>query len=276
MSPPRKAHVDDGPTAICSSLDRNRTSPYSIVDVAQAEAAHVHRLPKAHRPGRPAPGCGSATWAAASRAPSRARSGAGRLPCARHTTGEAKPDVSARRHAGARVAQLARRGERARELPCRALLATGRSRAPDRRGAREAGARLWDEEHRRAPRTRGEPHEWEEWRGAGRPLPPPQPAHATRGPKGARVRAAQRSPTSREAAPRLARSGSARPRELRALVRRLAAGGRPAHSGSKPAARGRAAPLLAAARRLETSRLDRSRGAARRAVARRRIEGFPS
>src|SRR4029453_15755876 len=51
MSPPRKAHVDDGPIAICSSLDRNRTSPYSIVDVAQAEEAHVHRLPKPPVPG---------------------------------------------------------------------------------------------------------------------------------------------------------------------------------------------------------------------------------
>ena len=103
------------------------------------------------------------------------------------------------------MAPLAGGGERARRLPREPLLAPGRPRAPDRRGARQGRARPRDEEHRRAPRPRAEPRRRAQRAGARQPLPPPQPAHAARGPPRARLRAAQRAPASREAAARRAR-----------------------------------------------------------------------
>ena len=91
--------------------------------------------------------------------------------------------------------------------------------------------------------------------GARRPLSPPQPALAARGAAGSRLRAAERTAAPREEPRSLALChGAPRRRELRALVRRLAAGGCQPHSGGPNPARGGAPAHLAAVRRVETSR----------------------
>ncbi len=236
-------------------LDRSKTSPPTM-RVATPCSAFVHRLPKAHWSRGSAPRRRSSARAAAARVAPRTRGDSRKLPCARDAARAAGRRLAARGQASPRVAALAGRGERARQLPGRALLAPRRSCASDRRGAGQGRARLWHEEHRRPPRPCGESRQWAQWSRARWPLPPPQPSHPARGTSRARLRAAQCPPPSRkepsrhEKCARTARSG-----QLRALVRRLATPGRRSSLGADRSARGCTGAHVVAPHRMETSRV---------------------
>jgi len=204
---------------------------------APTEAARVHRLPATDGARRSASWCGTTARSAAPRVAPRTRPGARFLPGARDAACSQRRSVATNGGAGTRVPAFARRRERTRELPGRALLAPGRPRALDRRSAREGGARERHEEHRRPPGACGQPGLRAQRAGARRALSPSAAADAERGETSPRLRLAQRSSPSREAASRGARRVFAsRPRQLRALVRRLATGGR------QPASRGQGEP----------------------------------
>src|SRR5262245_13454998 len=239
---------------------------------ARITTAELRGIPRAHRPWGTAARLRAAERSAPARPAPRARNGSGRLPGSRHVAREAGPDLTARRPARARVAPLARAGERAGQLPRRALLAPGRPRASDRRGAWQTRARVRDEEHRSAAGASGESRERSERARARQPLPPPESPQSARGTARARVRPAERATAPREAASSLTREREAGPCELRALVRRLArTGGRHAHRRQRTP-RSRPPAYLAAVRRLEASRA----GGSRRGARRRRLIVGPS
>ena len=180
-------------------LDMAKHSPKSMAVPNRTAQLSFTDYRKRTGRGGPRPGAGRPRGPAAARAAPRARGGArGAAPCT--CTLRVRPGVrfAARRRAGPRVAALAVRGERARQLPGRALLAPRRSRASDRRGAGEGSARVRHEEHRGSPRARRESRQRAQRAGARRPLPPPQPPLAARGAARACLRAAERAATPRE------------------------------------------------------------------------------
>jgi hypothetical protein len=222
------------------SLSSDKTSPYSIEHGAPREAADLHGIPPAHGPwgaeGPSRPTAGAAT----SCAPSRAGADSGRVSGARHRAGAGGRSLPALAASGAGGAALARTGVRARRVQGRPLLAPADSRAPDRRGAGEGGARAGDEERGcevgegREPGVLAvragcevgegrEPGVLAVRAGARREIPPPRTANTARGSERARLRAPERAEALGEGAAGAQAAGQAGRSELRPLVRRLAA-----------------------------------------------------
>ena len=194
-------------------------------------------------------------------AASRSRGVPSQLSVPRHAPRSEGRPLSSQREVRTGVRALDLGGERARELPSRALLASDQSRSLHRRGRGTRGARSGNEVAGCAARAYGEPSVRSKGAGPRGPVPPERPSEPAAGASDDCVRTPERE-GARPAGRR--RQGAARSGVFFPLVRRVEEGGEGKRCGAAQGSEQvrRVRKDVAAGHGMEEARPDRSgRGA---------------